>query len=74
MDLAAEDLVTTIKEFGPVSFKQAVVNLQQAYMLRETNIKDICCELADARVLEPNWIIGRVKKPQDDTMLVIRAS
>lgn len=74
MDLAAEDLVTTIKEFGPVSFKQAVVNLQQAYMLRETNIKDICCELADARVLEPNWIVGRVKKPQDDTMLVIRAS
>lgn len=74
MALASEDLVTTITEFGPVPFKQAVVNLQQAYMLRETNIKDICCKLADAGVLQPSWVIGRQKKPQDDTILTLVAS
>ncbi len=71
MALASEDLVTTIRQFGPVAFRQAVVNLQQAYMLRETNIKDICCALADAGVLEPNWIVGRQRKPQDDTILTL---
>lgn len=74
MALASEDLVTTITEFGPVPFRQAVVNLQQAYMLRETNIKDICCKLADAGVLQPSWVIGRQKKPQDDTILTLVAS
>lgn len=71
MALASEDLVTTITQFGPVPFEQAVVNLQQAYMLRETNIKDICCALADKGVLEPNWMVGRRKKPQDDTILTL---
>lgn len=72
MALAAEDLVTTITNFGAMPFKQAVVNLQQAYMLRETNIKDICCSLAEADVLEQSWIVGRQKKPQDDTILTLK--
>ena len=72
MALASEDLMTTITEFGPVPFRQAVVNLQQAYMLRETNVKDICCTLASSGLLEPNWIVGRQKKPQDDTILMLR--
>jgi three-Cys-motif partner protein len=69
--LASEDLVATITEFGPVHFKQAVVNLQQAYMLREIHIKDICCDLAADGVLQPSWVIGRRKKPQGGTILTL---
>lgn len=43
---ATQDLLETLPLYGPIPFANVVVGLLQAYMLRETNVKDICVELA----------------------------
>lgn len=46
--LASADLTTTLVANGPLRFSNVVARLLQAYMLRETNVKDICVDLAKA--------------------------
>jgi len=45
-----------------------VVGLLQAYMLRETNVKDICVELAKAGRILNTWGGGN-RKPREDHLI-----
>jgi len=58
-ELAAAELIAHLKQ-EPLSFSDTVDMLIQPYMLRETNVKDICVELARAGRLE---YLGR-RQPQ----------
>jgi hypothetical protein len=51
MKLSA-NLMVAIPLYGPSHFSSVVVGLLQAYMLRETNVKDICVDLAKASKIE----------------------
>jgi hypothetical protein len=53
-----------LRRFGPFQFSQVVAGLLQAYMLRETNIKDLCVALAKAGIIENTWGSGN-RKPTD---------
>jgi hypothetical protein len=60
--------MSALPSSGPMQFPQVVVRLLQAYMLRETNVKDICVDLAKAGKIENSWGGGN-RKPQDDTVI-----
>jgi three-Cys-motif partner protein len=49
-----------------LSFAQVVELLLQEFMLRETNVKDICVDLARDRVIENTWGVSN-RKPSDDS-------
>jgi three-Cys-motif partner protein len=66
--LATVDLLETLGRRGPVRFAVVVTGLLQAYMLRETNIKDICIELAKARKIDNTWG-GGTRKPRDGDVI-----
>ena len=40
----------------------------QAFMLRETNVKDVCVELAKTGNIQNTWGAGG-RKPTDDTVI-----
>ena len=66
--LASDDLMATLPVYGPLYFSSVVVALLQAYMLRETNVKDICLDLAKAGKIENTWGGGN-RKPRDKNMV-----
>jgi len=68
-NLAAEQLMTVLSH-GPQNFKVIVDELLQAFMLRETNVKDICCDLARAGKITNTWG-GKNRKPQDTSTIRI---
>jgi hypothetical protein len=53
--LASANLMVAISLYGPSHFSSIVVGLLQAYMLRETNVKDICVDLAKASKIENTY-------------------
>jgi three-Cys-motif partner protein len=65
---ASSRLIEVLRERGPLKFSKIVVGLLQAYMLRETNVKDICVELAASGSIENTWG-GRNRKPRDENMI-----
>lgn len=67
--LAAEYLQETLKEFG-LSFFMVWTCLLERYMLRVTNVKDICVELAKAGKIKNTWGNGN-RKPRDETTIVL---
>jgi three-Cys-motif partner protein len=69
--LASADLMSILPLYGPFYFSSAVVGLLQAYMLRETNVKDICVDLARAGKIENTWG-GRNRKPHDKDMIKLK--
>lgn len=71
--LASADLLLTLQQHGPFYFSSVVTGLLQAYMLRETNIKDICVELAKAKKIENTWGDGN-RKPRDENLIKLMAS
>lgn len=64
-ELASSRLLQVLSQYGPLAFSQVVVGLLQAYMLRETNVKDICVDLARAGKIENTWGGGN-RKPRDE--------
>jgi three-Cys-motif partner protein len=70
--LATVDLLETLARRGPVRFAVVVTGLLQAYMLRETNIKDICIELAKAGRIDNTWG-GGTRKPRDGDVIRLRS-
>lgn len=58
-------------EVKPMTFAQVVDMLLQEFMLRETNIKDICVDLARDNVIENSWGSGN-RKPVDDSVIRLR--
>jgi hypothetical protein len=69
--LASDDLLATLSLSGPFHFSSVVVTLLQAYMLRETNVKDICLDLARAGKIENTWGGGN-RKPRDEDMVKLK--
>ena len=53
---------------GGIVFVHILDALLQAFMLRETNVKDVCVELAKGGNIENTWGTGG-RKPTDDTMI-----
>lgn len=72
MDLASEELLTSLTKNGARAFSSVLVSLLQAYMLRETNIKDICVNLAKAAKIENTWGSGN-RKPRDECLIKLVA-
>jgi hypothetical protein len=70
--LASADLMASLPLYGPFHFSTVVAGLLQAYMLRETNVKDICVGLAKARKIENTWGGGN-RKPRADSMIILKS-
>lgn len=70
-ELASKHLFVALQNFGPMPFSLIWTILLQAYMLRETNVKDICVDLAKAGKIENTWGSGN-RKPRDDTIIRLR--
>lgn len=73
MELASAELVASLAKSGPRPFSQVLISLLQAYMLRETNIKDICVNLAKAGRLENTWGSGN-RKPRSGCAIKLIAT
>jgi three-Cys-motif partner protein len=65
---AADELVKMLKRDGSLTFSTVVDRLLQSYMLRETNVKAICADLAAKCVIQNTWGRGNAR-PKDDTMV-----
>ena len=66
--LAAAHVRELLSERSCLSFSTIVDSVLQAYMLRETNVKDICVQLAREHAVKTTWGSG-TKKPGDDTII-----
>jgi three-Cys-motif partner protein len=71
--LASTDLMMLLALHGPLGFSNVVVTLLQPYMLRETNVKDICVGLAEAGKIENTWGGGN-RKPQPENIIKQKVS
>lgn len=72
MKLASTTLMVTLSTTLTLSFSSVLVALLEPYMLRETNVKDICVALANAGKIENTWGRGS-RKPQDDSIIKLLA-
>jgi len=54
-------------------FSEVVIRLLQPFMLRETNIKDVCVALAKAGTIENTWGGGN-RKPKDADVIKRKAN
>lgn len=64
---AASALLTLLKS-GPMRFSVVWVALLQAHMLRITNVKDICVDLAKQGLIKNSWGGGN-RKPRDEHLI-----
>ena len=62
MELAAAALVDDLVRSGVRPFSNVVDTLLQTYMLRETNVKDICVKLAKVGRIDNTWGGGNRKR------------
>jgi len=69
--LASADLFATLQQ-GPLPFSEVVIRLLEPYMLRETNVKDICVELAATGKIEKTWGGGN-RKPSENSMIRLKS-
>jgi hypothetical protein len=71
-NLATTELTEVVlPTHGPLPFSSIVARLLQTYKLRETNVKDICVQLANAGKIDDTWGGGR-HKPKDDSVIRLR--
>ena len=71
--LASQETLRILRELGPTSFSSVWEALLQAYMLRVTNVKDICVDLAKIGAIENTWGGGN-RKPRDQDIIRLRLS
>lgn len=69
--LAKPALLGLVSAHGPLTFERVVAELLQTFMLRETNVKDICVELARAGKVDNTWGGGN-RKPRDPDLIRLR--
>ena len=55
-----------------ITFDALAVMLMESFMLRETNVKDICLELAVAGVIDNTWGGGNRKPKGQDILRLAR--
>jgi len=68
--LAKERLMKILGESESPPFTNVVDVLLQAFMLRETNVKDVCVELAREGKIENTWG-GGTRKPNDQAQITL---
>jgi three-Cys-motif partner protein len=71
--LASTRLMEILSQHGPLKFSRVVAGLLQPFMLRETNVKDVCVDLAKIGRVENTWGGGN-RKPTDNHMIKLRSS
>jgi hypothetical protein len=71
--LARDVILKTLRELGPVRFSDLWAMLLQAYMLRITNVKDMCIALAKTEEIENTWGGGN-RKPRDGDVIKLKLS
>ena len=57
---------------GPQRFSKLADTLLEAFVLRETNVKDLCVNLARDGKIERTWGDGN-RKPSDESRIELRA-
>ena len=68
---ATQALVEWLSEMPKMHFARVWAGLLAGFMLRVTNVKDICCDLARAGVIENTWGAAP-RKPQDHDWIILR--
>jgi three-Cys-motif partner protein len=71
--LATEGIVRDLRQRGDMKFAVVVSKSLQAFMLRETNIKDICVSLAKNGTIRNTWGNGG-RKPRDSDLISLTES
>lgn len=66
--VASSRLLAVVSECGQQSFSDLIDLILQAFMLRETNVKDICVALAREGKIDNTWGTGN-RKPSDDSII-----
>jgi three-Cys-motif partner protein len=66
--LAADQLLKMLSSGGAMKFSDVIDCLLQAFMLRETNVKDICVKLAKDGAIQNTWGGGN-RKPTDEAIV-----
>lgn len=66
--LFASSHLTNLLQTGPMRFSQVTDALLQAFMLRETNVKDICVDMSRSNTIANTWGNGG-RKPRDDSVI-----
>ena len=69
--LGSEHLVSALRKYGWLTFADIVTMLLEAYMLRETDVRDICVDLAKGNVIERTWGGGN-RKPRDQDIIKLK--
>ena len=67
-ELASKDLMNMLSQFG-LDFSLVWTALLQTYMLRVTNVKDLCVDLAKAGKIKNTWGGGN-RKPRDADAII----
>ena len=70
--LASIDLIEHLAKDGPTAFARVVTRLLQPFMLRETNIKDVCIVLAKSGRIENTWGGGN-RKPRESDIIKLNS-
>ena len=65
---AKGDLLQSLSFRGPMPFSSVVDRLLEAFMVRETDVKDICVALANEGRLRKTWV-GRKRKPGNEDLI-----
>jgi hypothetical protein len=71
--LASHDILKFLSELGPIPFSKVWPTILQAYMLRVTNVKDICVDLAKVGKIDNTWG-GGTRKPRDQDLIELKLS
>ena len=71
--LASQETLRILHEFGTMSFSNIWELLLRAYMLRVTNVKDVCVDLAKSGAIENTWGGGN-RKPRDQDIIKLKLS
>lgn len=69
---ASTDLLENLLNVGETTFSTVLAYLLQPYMLRETNVKDICLKLSKANLIENTWS-PTTRKPRDEHIIKLKA-
>jgi serine/threonine protein kinase HipA of HipAB toxin-antitoxin module len=69
--LASARLLEVLSQHGSLKFSLVVTGILQAFMLRETNVKDVCVDLAKTGKVENTWGGGN-RKPADSDVIKLK--
>jgi three-Cys-motif partner protein len=72
MALASTELLAILSRMGELTFRTVLAQLLEPYILRETNVKDICVKLAKSGKVENTWGTGN-RKPRDEHLIRLSA-